>query len=508
MSDPCIACRAASVLGADRRTRRMLLAQPGTLHDRAGARASSGASAQGDRAAADRSGAISGALADRPIVRELPAGCDVERLVGRAAGGDARPRAGRANCSQRLPQSVVFSESGAVSAQPDATIDGEYPAARRGRERATSCCRRRRASSSKARGNAGAAQISASPCHHRRRTCRARSRRSAPRWASLRTGSRQCGGRRSHRPMMRGVRGWHGHAAAAARMPRLRAVPDDPAAGRGMTADVRALFHHPASTNDATRSSHSIALTLAALVLLMVMCTTTLMSVQTAGIAHSAYLLSGPAELVRRGMAALAAVVVFVTVLAPFGKLIGTLYVLLRLARGRAAAASSPGVRPGRTAASLVDDRGVRIRRVRRLREARRPGAHHARRRRLRVAGTDRRHDLGRQRARSRGGLAAARPRRRSDDGRTAAGRRRIWPSGRLRGMRSGQHAQPDDHAHCPRCGTAALHTRKPDSVARTWALVIAAAVLYVPANYYPGADRDAARRRVRRARSSAASKS
>ena len=76
---------------------------------------------------------------------------------------------------------------------------------------------------------------------------------------------------------------------------------------------------------------HSIALTLAALVLLIVMCTTTLMSVQTAGIAHSAYLLSGPEELVRRDMSSLAAVVVFVTLLAPFGKLIGTLYVLLRL---------------------------------------------------------------------------------------------------------------------------------------------------------------------------------
>jgi paraquat-inducible protein A len=40
-------------------------------------------------------------------------------------------------------------------------------------------------------------------------------------------------------------------------------------------------------------------------------------------------------------------------------------------------------------------------------------------------------------------------------------------------------------HARCPRCDSP-LHHRKPDSVARTWALVIAAAVLYVPANYYP----------------------
>jgi len=43
--------------------------------------------------------------------------------------------------------------------------------------------------------------------------------------------------------------------------------------------------------------------------------------------------------------------------------------------------------------------------------------------------------------------------------------------------------AAPD--ARCPRCG-APLHRRKPDSFARCWALVITAAILYVPANYYP----------------------
>jgi paraquat-inducible protein A len=37
----------------------------------------------------------------------------------------------------------------------------------------------------------------------------------------------------------------------------------------------------------------------------------------------------------------------------------------------------------------------------------------------------------------------------------------------------------------CNRCGSA-LHRRKPDSVARTWALVLAALVLYIPANLYP----------------------
>ncbi|HEX7339113.1 MAG TPA: paraquat-inducible protein A [Rhodanobacteraceae bacterium] len=37
----------------------------------------------------------------------------------------------------------------------------------------------------------------------------------------------------------------------------------------------------------------------------------------------------------------------------------------------------------------------------------------------------------------------------------------------------------------CPRCH-ATLHRRKPDSVARTWALLIAAAILYIPANVVP----------------------
>ncbi len=37
----------------------------------------------------------------------------------------------------------------------------------------------------------------------------------------------------------------------------------------------------------------------------------------------------------------------------------------------------------------------------------------------------------------------------------------------------------------CPRCA-APLHLRKPDSVSTTWALVLAAAVLYIPANLLP----------------------
>jgi paraquat-inducible protein A len=39
--------------------------------------------------------------------------------------------------------------------------------------------------------------------------------------------------------------------------------------------------------------------------------------------------------------------------------------------------------------------------------------------------------------------------------------------------------------AHCPRC-SARLHARKPDSLSRTWALVVLAYVLYIPANLLP----------------------
>lgn len=38
---------------------------------------------------------------------------------------------------------------------------------------------------------------------------------------------------------------------------------------------------------------------------------------------------------------------------------------------------------------------------------------------------------------------------------------------------------------HCPRCG-AALYHRKPESLQRTWALLMAAAILYIPANVLP----------------------
>ena len=47
----------------------------------------------------------------------------------------------------------------------------------------------------------------------------------------------------------------------------------------------------------------------------------------------------------------------------------------------------------------------------------------------------------------------------------------------------SGSHGHA--HALCPRCG-APLHQRKTNSLTRTWALVIAALIFYIPANVLP----------------------
>jgi paraquat-inducible protein A len=74
-----------------------------------------------------------------------------------------------------------------------------------------------------------------------------------------------------------------------------------------------------------------------------------------------------------------------------------------------------------------------------------------------------------------------------------------VWealpPRGEAHGRAADPHAPPlacdmchcvsFGQTHCPRCG-AALHRRKPHSLSRTCALVLAAAILYLPANLLP----------------------
>ena len=114
-------------------------------------------------------------------------------------------------------------------------------------------------------------------------------------------------------------------------MPGLRAVPDRPGLTPGMTAHcVRCPTILRRTT--AHRIDHIIALTLAALVLLVVMCTTTLMSVRDRRHqAHAPTCSRGRRSWFGTTWRELAVVVVFVTVVAPLGRLLGTLYVLIRL---------------------------------------------------------------------------------------------------------------------------------------------------------------------------------
>jgi paraquat-inducible protein A len=253
---------------------------------------------------------------------------------------------------------------------------------------------------------------------------------------------------------------------------------------RGMTARcVRCpttLSRHAAHSLD-----HSIALTVGALVLLLIMCSTTLMNVQTAGISHRAGLLSGPFELVQRGMSGLAVVVLFVTLIAPFGRLVATLYVLIRIREEnpprhvRRVFRLAEQLRPWSMIEVFVF--GVFVAYVK-LGDVVRIGFNDGIFALLGLtfvviwadSGLD--HEAVWNRLDSAQGTSEvchAAPRIHASIGAVGC-------------ETCGLVSVPTTHdARCPRCESA-LHARKPDSVSRTWALVIAAAVLYVPANYYP----------------------
>ncbi|MBB2496040.1 paraquat-inducible protein A [Aquipseudomonas ullengensis] len=47
------------------------------------------------------------------------------------------------------------------------------------------------------------------------------------------------------------------------------------------------------------------------------------------------------------------------------------------------------------------------------------------------------------------------------------------------------EYLREGEEQHCERCG-AHLHPRRPNSLVRTWALLITAAILYIPANMLP----------------------
>jgi len=231
--------------------------------------------------------------------------------------------------------------------------------------------------------------------------------------------------------------------------------------------------------------NHSIALTVAALILMLIMCLTRLMSVETAGILIHAGLFSGPEELIRQGMPELGAVVIFVTILAPTAKLTGTLYVLIRLHEAspprhlRWVFAWAEKLRPWSMIEVFV--LGVFVAYVKLgdlVRLELDIGVYALLVLTVIIIWAD--SALDRELIWERLGETGA---------------DQIIPPDRLDRSElkwavgcetCGLVSFPrDDHAHCPRCNSR-LHRRKPNSYSRTWALTIAAAIMYIPANYFP----------------------
>ena len=226
------------------------------------------------------------------------------------------------------------------------------------------------------------------------------------------------------------------------------------------------------------RLDHIIALAAAAFVLLVVMCTTTLMSVERAGIKRAANLFSGPQELVRQNMAALGAVVVFVTVLAPLGRLVGTLYVLIRLHERRPPRhlrrvfALTERLRPWSMIEVFVF--GVFVAYVK-LGDLVTIGL---------MTGVYALLALTFVLVWMDSALDREALWERLDPSNLSGGPQGLGDAVGCETCGLVSVPEPDD-PRCPRCASA-LHERKPNSVARTWALVIAAAIFYIPANYFP----------------------
>jgi len=231
----------------------------------------------------------------------------------------------------------------------------------------------------------------------------------------------------------------------------------------------------------------ALALNLAALSLLGIACLMPLMAVSTAGMVRSANLFSGPQGMGRSGLWELSVVVLFTTVAAPVLKLLAMAYVLigLRLRRPprhvRRVFAMVERLRPwsmievfllGVLVAytKLIDlahiEIGVALYALGLLmltmiaaQAVLDPQAVWEEMERRGVPDATLDHAA----------VALAAP------GAGAVGCHTC-------GLVSLPHGHDD---RCPRCG-GALHPRKPNGVGRAWALLIAAAILYIPANTYP----------------------
>lgn len=228
----------------------------------------------------------------------------------------------------------------------------------------------------------------------------------------------------------------------------------------------------------------ALALNLAALVLLGVACLMPLMSVSAGGMNLSASLFSGPESLRSDGLWELSAVVLFTSVAAPVAKVLAMIYVLagLQLRRPwrhlRQVFAWIEWLRPW----SMIEVYllGVFVAYVKLIDLVHielGPAIYALGALMLTLVAADA--VLDRQ------AIWEALDREAPRAGRTPCGSLHPGP-GAIACEVCGLLGQPDPgQAHCLRCG-APLHRRKPNSIARAWALMIAAIIFYGPANIYP----------------------
>ncbi|MBS0643139.1 MAG: paraquat-inducible protein A [Acetobacteraceae bacterium] len=236
--------------------------------------------------------------------------------------------------------------------------------------------------------------------------------------------------------------------------------------------------------------SHTLALTIGALVLFVVLWTAMLMRVSSSGIVHESDLLDGPLELIKRGLWPVGLVVGFTTAFAPLSKLLAMVYVLVGLQMARPLPLIGKAYLFARkmTIWAMLDvlllgvfvaytklgdlvhiEVGPAVYALGLLTvvmlwadtaldpdavwdEIERKGLTHAPMPNPALARAELHRAIGCEAC----GLVSV-----------------------------PQHRRWHDHAQCPRCGSA-LHARKPASIARTWAFLIAGAIFYIPANYFP----------------------
>jgi paraquat-inducible protein A len=255
-----------------------------------------------------------------------------------------------------------------------------------------------------------------------------------------------------------------------------------------MAANMRSNCERCGTILRATRADptgHCLALTLTSLVLFAVLWLAMLMKVSTAGIVRETTLMSGPAELVERGLWPLAVAVAFTTALAPLAKFAGTLYVLVGL-RMETLPPNLRGVfrfsrRIGTWAMLEVLLLGAFVAYVKLgdlVTIELGPAIYALGLLTIVVVWAELSLDPQavweeiERRGQTHAPMPAVAP--------------LAWRPGAAGCEDCGLVCVPADHdGRCQRCG-AKVHERRPDAINRTLALVIAGAILYIPANAYP----------------------